>query len=368
MKLTVNRSEFLRALGHASAIVEQRNTIPVLSSVLLETAGDALRIVATDLNMQVALTVPASIDGEGSTTVSARLLHGIIREFQDGSQVELSLDGDRLHVVSGRSRYKLQTIKRDDFPVVQRGEATAELTLPAKDFVLSLHRVAFAQDTDAIVRPHYCGVNVETVDGEIVFVATDGKRIAWSTLPAPEEVTLSSAILPTKLVSTFNKLLADEEGDVRLTFEDRKVTAEFGSTVLTGKLVDGTYPPWRRILPKGEGKRLVVGADVLEGAVRRAALVASERTRAVKVELTTDKITVSATTLGTGDAVEEAPAVWDDGEFAAGFNSRFLLDVLSVAGDGELHAEFFGEGSNLLALLSNPDDASAKWLLAPMHV
>lgn len=367
MRLTVNRTELLRALGHASAIVEKRNTIPVLSNVLLEAAGETLRIIATDLNLQIALTVPCRVEAEGATTVNAALIYGIVREFDDGAQVELKLDENRLQVVSGRSRYKLQTISRKDFPVVEPKDALASFALPAADVLGAFGQVAYAQDTDAIVRPHYCGVNVETSGGKAVFVATDGKRIAWSEVEAPAGAEVAQAILPTKLVSALSRLLDGREGDVRLTFEDRKIIADLGTAVLTGKLVDGTYPPWRRVIPQGKGKKMLIGTASFAAAVRRVALIASERTRAVKIELATDKLTVSCASPGQDVAVEEVPCVWGEEPMELGFNSKFLLDTLAASGADELQVDFH-QGASPLALFTDPNDASASWLLAPMYV
>lgn len=366
MKLTINRGDFLRALGFASAIVEQRNTIPVLSNVLLEAAGDMLRIVSTDLNLQIALNVPATVEGEGATTVSARLLHGIVREFNDGAQVDLKLDEGRLQVNSGRSRYKLQTIKSDDFPVIVPKDALTSFSLPAIDLLSAFRRVEFAQSSETIVRGYLCGVHLDTVDGELVFAATDGNRLAWSTMPAPEGAELVGAILPTKMISALGKLLDGHDGDVRLTFNERKVIAEIGTTVLTSKLVDGDYPSWRRVIPQSNGERLIVHTDAFAAAVRRAALISNERTRAIKIELSTDKMTVSAHSPEHGVAVEEAPCIWDGDNFAVGFNSRFLLDVLGAAGDGELQAEFHDAATP--ALFTNPADESAHWIVTPMRV
>ncbi len=357
----------MRALGHALAIVEKRNTIPVLSNVLLEAAGEALSITATDLNLQIALKVPCNVQQEGATTVSAAMLHSIVRELPDGSQVELRLDDNRLHVLSGRSKFKVQVIPRDQFPELSAKDALANFELPAADLLRAIGQVAVAQDTDTIVRPHYCGVNVEIANGTLTLVATDGKRIAWSMLCAPDEIELASAILPTKLVSALAKLLDGIDGDVHLTFEERRVTIELGDTVLTGKLVEGTYPPWRRILPQGDGKRLIIAAESLEAAVRRVSLIAAERTRAVKLEFAQDKLTASCVSQFNETATEEAPCIWDSGEFAIGFNSRFLLDLLNASQADELQIDFF-EGASPLAVFNNPADASAQWLMAPMYV
>jgi DNA polymerase III beta subunit len=312
----------------------------------------------------------AVIESDGAITVPAALLLGIIREFPEGAQVDLALDGGRLQVNSGRSRYKLQTLPGRDFPLFKDGAGGGGFNVPAVDVVRSLARVSFAQDTDTVVRPYLCGVNVETFEGDLTFVGSDGKRIAWCNLPAPDDVALENAILPTKLVSTLSKLLEGQEGDARLAFGERSLTAQFGDTLLKAKLIDGTYPQWRRIIPTGEGKPLLVKRASLTGAVRRASAVAMERTRAIKLELTTDKLTISARSQSFDEAVEEAPCVWSEADFAFGFNSRFLLDLLNATDADELRVDFYPGETMIqsLALFTNPDDDSARWLLAPMAV
>lgn len=366
MKCTLNRGDLVRVLGHAAAVVERRNTIPVLANVLLEAAGETLRLTATDLDLQIALAVPAQVASEGATTVSASLLHGIVREFADGAQIELAVVEGRLQVNSGRSRYKLQTLPVDQFPVIKASEPYTSFEVPARELFRTFKRIDFAQSSETVVRGYLCGINVDVEDGKLVFAATDGNRLAFSTIPAPDDVEIRNGILPTKLVSTLGKLIAELDGNMRLSFDERRVTAEFGSTVLTSKLVDGTYPPWRRVLPREDGKRLRIDAEAFGSAVRRAAIIANERTRAVKIELSEDKITVTCTSPEHGVAVEEAPCSWSDGFMEIGFNSRFLLDALAVAGDGCVDISMFDAASP--ALISNPDDDTARWIVTPMRV
>jgi DNA polymerase-3 subunit beta len=365
MKLTVDRAEFARALAYANAIVEKRNTIPVLSNVLLDASAEGLRIVATDLNMQIGLTVPATVEAEGSTTVSAQLLNSIIRELPDGSQVELSLGENRLNLVSGRSRYRLQAIPADQFPVMKAENIVADFTFAPSGLARTIGRVAFAQSVEVTTRHYLCGIHVAVRDGELFFAATDGNRLGWAALPAPDEAQLD-AILPSKFVANLTKLLDGCEDDVRLTFEQAKVTATIGTTVLTSKLVDGDFPDWRRVIPTSNNKRLLISAESLEAAVRRAAVVANERMRAVKIDLTKDKLTASCVA-SVGDlAVEEAPCLWDEPDLTIGFNARYLLDLIIATGADELQVDLFDAASP--SLFTNPNDDSAKWVVMPMRV
>jgi DNA polymerase-3 subunit beta len=366
MKLTLNRSEFLRALSFASAIVEQRNTIPVLSNVLLEAAGDALRIVSTDLNMQIALTVPANVEGEGTTTVSARLLHGIVREFDDGAQVELKLDEARLQVNSGRSRYKLQTIGRDQFPALTAKDATASFPLPAKDLLTAFRRVQFAQSTEVATRAYLCGVFVGLHDGQLAFAATDGNCLAEARLAAPEAVEFRDVILSTKFVERLSKLIEDEAGDVEIALTAAMIEAKVGTSVLTGKLIDGTYPDYRRVIPANNDKVLRIAAAAFAGAVRRASIIANERTRAVKIDLSADKLTASCFSSEHGTAVEEEPCSWEAGDFVVGLNARYLQDLLAATGASEVEVALADAASPLL--FTNPADDTARWVVMPMRV
>ncbi|MGJ0508954.1 MAG: DNA polymerase III subunit beta [Methylocystis sp.] len=365
MKLTIDRGDLFRALTHAAAIVERRNTIPVLSNVLLEAAGDKLKITSTDLDLQIALTVAATIEGEGSTTVSAQLLHGIVREMADGSQVELAMIDGRLEVRSGRSNYKLQVLKADRFPVLPIGNATSTFSLPAADLLRSLRRVEFAQSTEE-TRYYLRGILTEVVDGKLFFVATDGNALGFTTLPAPSGATVENAILPTKLVVTLAKLLDEIDGDVRLFFNDKRATFEIGSTVLTGKLVDGAFPNWRRVLPVVQGNPLRIETDTLESAIRRATIVATERTRSVTIELSKDKLTASCSSAEHGNAVEEAPCAWDGGEFRVGFNATKLLSAIKASGAEQIQLDLIDDATP--PIISNPADDSAKWVVTTMRV
>lgn len=367
MKLSIDRGEFLRALTHAAAIVERRNTIPVLSNVLLEATGEALKLTSTDLDLQIALTLKANVESEGATTVSAQLLHGIVRELADGSQIELALVEKQLQVRSGRSSYKLQTLPIDQFPVIKPANATSTFVLGSQPILDSLKRIEFAQSTELATRDYLCGVQVETAGGEIVFAATDGNCLGFAKLAAPEGADVASAILPTKLVTTLGKLLDGVGGDVRLFFNERMAVFEMENAVLTSKLLDGSYPNWRRVLPPdGQGKPLLIHAEALESAVRRAIIVASEKTRAVKIDLSADKLTASCVSIENGQGVEEAPCAWDGGEFQIGFNSRFLLNIVRASGADELRFDLIDAAAP--TLISNPADDSAKWVVMPMRV
>lgn len=367
MRLTVERSDLLKALAHAAAIVERKSLIPILSNVLLDAADGVLKLTTTDLNLQLTLTVPAEVKGDGAITVSAALLHSIIREAPDNSQVELKMCEERLSVIAGRSRYMVAVLPKDQFPDIGANKPVVEFPLPAKDLLAAFSRVQFAQSVEAVSRWYLCGVNLDIVDSQVTLAATDGDTLAWSTLQAPEgPVFPDGAILPTKLVATLSKLLDGYDGDVQLAFDDHKVVCNLGNAVVTGKLVDGDYPDWRRVSSLVNAKTLVVDADSFAAALRRVTLIAQERSRIVKIELSNDKLVASCASYESGTAVEELPCLWSDGEFVIGFHGSRLLNMLNAAGHGEFHILLVDPTTP--ALFTNPTDESSHWMITAARV
>lgn len=371
MKLTIDRDALFRALGHAAGVIERKETIPILANVLIEAEGagaeGSVRVTTTNLNQQFSRRIAKTLtDGEGAVTVGAHLLHDMLREMPAGSQAELETADGRLNVRNGRSRYKIAALPRDDFPVMDVGEPRHAMVLEAKDLAKALASVGFAQHTE-VDRPYLCGVHVEVEDGGLVVTATNGNCLATRRIPlaeAPEE--FPGETLPAKVVAELTKALADAEGKVRLTFGPGKVAAEVGDSTIVSKLIDGTYPDWRRVVPSQNGKRLAIGAASFAGAVRRARVVANEKTRAVRLDLDRDKLTVSVASPENGTATEEAPAAYDAEPMSIGFNARFLLDTIAASGGEEMHVDFADGAAP--TLFTNPADSAAQWVVMPMRV
>lgn len=290
MKLTVNRSDLHKALSHAAAIVEKRDLIAILCNVLIEAEGETVRITATDLDLQISLSISAKVETEGATTVSGHLLHNIVREIAEGHTVDLWTE-QMLHVVSGRSRWKMQTIRHEDFPRINAGDLTTRFSLPARSLLRMLRQVGPAQFRDGVTRPFLCGVRLECRDKELFAVATDTTRLAFAKTKAPNGIDDLGVTLPTKFVTELVKLL-DCDGDVTLAVSERLACADIGDAVLTGKLVNGSFPDWRRIVPTTNGRRLLTHREAFAGAIRRASAVANEKTRVIKIDLSRDRLTV----------------------------------------------------------------------------
>jgi DNA polymerase-3 subunit beta len=367
MKATIERATLLRSLGHVQSVVERRNTIPILSNVLLEaTEEGGIRLMATDLDLQINETVEANVIQPGATTVSAHTLFDIARKLPEGAQVELSAANGKMQVNAGRARFNLSTLPRDDFPVIAEGELPHSFELPAATLRQIIDKTRFAISTEE-TRYYLNGIFLHVSDDLLKAAATDGHRLARVTVPRPEGASgMPDVIIPRKCVAELRKLLDVMDGDVQVSLSESKVRFGLGSAILTSKLIDGTFPDYNRVIPTANDKLLRIDPRSFEEGVDRVATIASEKTRAVKMALDRDKITLSVTSPENGTAAEEVPGDYAAEGFEIGFNARYLLDILGqIEGDTvEVHLA----DAAAPTLLRENDTASALYVLMPMRV
>ena len=367
MKATIERATLLKSLGHVQSVVERRNTIPILSNVLIEASEDgSLRLMATDLDLQVDESVAAQVEQAGATTIPAHTFHDIVRKLPEGSQVELTAAEGKMQVVAGRSRFNLSTLPRDDFPVIAEGELPTRFELPAATLRQIIDKTRFAISSEE-TRYYLMGIFLHVADDKLKAAATDGHRLARITLDRPEGAeSMPDVIIPRKCVAELRKLLDEVEGTVEVSLSPTKVRFGLGSAVLTSKLIDGTFPDYNRVIPTANDKLLKLDPKSFAQGVDRVATIASEKTRAVKMSVDRDKVTLSVTSPESGTATEEIAADYGNDSLEIGFNARYLLDILhEIEGDTvEVHLA----DAAAPTLLREKDDSAALYVLMPMRV
>ena len=374
MRLTIERSNLIRSLARMTRVVERRNTIPILSNVLLAADAEGLRMKATDLDLEVTERAPASTEQEGATTVPAHLLHDIVRKLPDGAEVLLRTGEDGgVTVAAGRSNFRLQTLPEADFPDLTADEFTHSFVMPATALARMIERTAFAISTEE-TRYYLNGIYAHVMDGMLRCVATDGHRLARAEVEAPEGTEgMPGIIIPRKTVGEVQKLLGaaqpGEEGEtasVRVELSDAKIRFTLGGTVLTSKLIDGTFPDYQRVIPTANDKALTMDRQTFAGAVDRVATVSSERGRAVKLALKDGQLTLTVNNPDSGSAEEELPVGYEDDAMEIGFNARYLLDIAGQIGGEE--AVFMLNDAGSPTLIRDKGDESALYVLMPMRV
>lgn len=371
MKATVERATLLKSLGHVQSVVERRNTIPILSNVLIEADGSgSIKLTATDLDLQVVETFAAKVETPGATTVSAHTLFEIARKLPEGSEVQMNAADGRMAVNAGRARFSLATLPRDDFPMIAEGELPTSFELPATSLIQIIDKTRFAISTEE-TRYYLNGIFFHVADdGEPVLkaAATDGHRLARVTLPRPGGAEgMPDIIVPRKTIGEIRKLL-DESGDanIQIDLSASKIRFTFDNAILTSKLIDGTFPDYNRVIPTGNDKLLKIDPKAFFQGVDRVATIATEKTRAVKMALGTDKITLSVTSPENGTAAEEVPGEYKSDSFEIGFNANYLKDILNeIESD---HVELHLADASAPTLIRENDKSPALYVLMPMRV
>jgi len=372
MKISIERGTLLKAVSQAQSVVERRNTIPILANVLIEAEGDTVSFRATDLDIEVTDRAPAQVERAGATTVSATMLHEIIRKLPDGALVNLSEDAavGRLVVTAGRSNFSLSTLPKADFPVMASSEYAATFTAKAKVLRRLFDKAKFAISTEE-TRYYLNGVYMHVATGEegpaLRCVATDGHRLARIDAPLPDGAQgMAGVIVPRKTVNELRKLLDEDDADIEVSVSETKVRFATPSITMTSKVIDGTFPDYTRVIPQGNTRRLEVDAKDFAKAVDRVATVSSERSRAVKLSMEDDRLVLSVNAPDSGAAEEELAVAYGDEKLEIGFNAKYLLEIASQV-DRE-NAVFLFNSSGDPTLMREGNDTSAVYVVMPMRV
>ncbi|MEZ7812546.1 MAG: DNA polymerase-3 subunit beta [Paracoccaceae bacterium] len=372
MKISIERATLLKAIGQAQSVVERRNTIPILANVLIEAEGDSISFRATDLDIEIVDRAPAMIERPGATTVSAVMLHEIVRKLPDGSLVNLSEDSTagRLTVTAGRSTFKLATLPREDFPVMATSEYVSNFSVAGPVLRRLFDKAKFAISTEE-TRYYLNGVYMHVASGEdgpvLRCVATDGHRLARIDAPLPAGAPdMPGVIVPRKTVNELRKLLDDDEAQIAVSVSETKVRFATPVLTMTSKVIDGTFPDYTRVIPAGNTKRLEVDASEFAKAVDRVATVSSEKSRAVKLSLDEDRLVLSVNSPDTGAAEEELAVAYSDERLEIGFNAKYLLEIASQV-DRE-NAVFMFNSAGDPTLMREGNDPSAVYVVMPMRV
>jgi DNA polymerase III subunit beta len=373
MKLTIERAALIKALGHVQSAVERRNTIPILSNVLLSAERERLTFSATDLDMEIIDEAGAQVDTPGQITAPAHTLYEIVRKLPEGADVALTYANDdpRLSIQAGRSKFNLPVLPAGDFPVMSSDGLSGRIGLEPSDLIRLIDKTRFAISTEE-TRYYLNGLYLHTliVDGapRLRAVATDGHRLALAEMPAPEGAAgAPGVIIPRKTIQEARRLLDDATGSIDLQVSPQKVRFEFGQAALTSKVIDSTYADYVRVIPKDNERVMTVDNALFATAVDRVATISTERSRSVRLAIEPGRMTLTVRNMEAGQAVEELEVDYDGPAFDTGFNARYLLDITDHIGGETLEFRFGSTGLDA-TLMIDPTDAGVQYVLMPLRV
>ncbi len=373
MQFIIERGALLKALGHVQNVVERRNTIPILSNVLLSAEGRSVSFSATDLDMEIVDTAEASVHVPGQITAPAHTLYEIVRKLPEGADVELKFsagDDPRLSVSAGRSRFALPVLPAGDFPIMSSDHEGVAFSILRDDLKRLIDKTRFAVSTEE-TRYYLNGLYLHslTEDGSnyLRAVATDGHRLALAEMPAPDGAMGGpGVIIPRKTIDQARRLLDDGTGYVDLVVSPAKIRFQFGNASLTSKIIDGSFPDYGRVIPKGNDKIMLVSAGILSKAVDRVSTISAEKSRSVKMAIEPGRLTLSVRNIEAGQAVEEAEIDYDNESLDIGFNARYIMDVMGQIGGDTVELRFSDASSPTLVL--DPVDNGVQYVLMPLRV
>lgn len=334
MHLVIHKEDLTRVLGAVSKVVEARNTIPILSCVMLTAAGSGLSVMATDLDILATAGTTADVKVPGSLCVEAKLLTDIAKKAT--GDITMALDNGRLIVKSGRSRFSLASLPSDDFPDLGVPKFDAEFEI---DLAALFAPCAFAISTEE-TRYYLNGVFFRGFDGKTVAVATDGHRLSRHV--GPETAPFEGVIVPRKLVGLLPK------GVVKVSVSQQKIRLQADTLTLTSKLIDGTFPDYERVIPKANDKVVTVDRDAIMRAADRVATVSSERGRAVKLSIAPGSIRLAVSSVDAVSAEDEVEAEYSGEPLDIGFNAQYVRDVFGTLPAGPVQLALADSGSPAL--------------------
>lgn len=367
MNIKIDRDALLKPLSSVSGIVERRHTLPILTNLLLEAGQDSLSLTATDLEMQISLSLPVAQGSPVATTVSARKLLDICRSLPEQAQISLEISDNRMQVKAGKSRFNLQTLPAADYPLMAKSadETSLLLSLPQVTLKSLLRQVEFAMAQQDI-RYYLNGLLLEVNGSRLNIVGTDGHRLSFTSHALDSSYEKQELILPRKTVLELIKLLDDSEEPVELEVSANQVNFAFSGIRLISKVIDGKFPDYTRVIPSGYSNSFIVARQSLLLAMQRASILSNEKYRGIRMVLGKGSLRLISSNTEQEEAEEELEIGYDGDPLDIGFNVTYMIDVLNNVGSETVTFSFADANSSCLVTVPGDDDY--KYVVMPMRI
>ncbi|MBS0433181.1 MAG: DNA polymerase III subunit beta [Proteobacteria bacterium] len=366
MRFSIQREALLNPLQQVVGVVERRQTLPVLANLLVQVDQGRLTLTGTDLEVEMRASVPVENSENGSITIPARKIFDIVRALADGTRVDLKLNGDRVSVHAGRSRFTLATLPAEEFPTIDEIDLIDKVQLPEATLKELMERTAFAM-ANQDVRFYLNGMLLDLRDSGLRCVATDGHRLALAETRLDKKASAArQIIIPRKGVLELLGLFTSEEGDATVEFARNHLRVRRHEVVFTSKLIDGRFPDYEAVIPLGADKVLVLEREGLRSSLQRAAILSNEKYRGVRLEVSPGRLRIVAHNPEQEEAVEELEAETSVNELAIGFNVGYLLDALSAIGDEKVRIQLRDAQSS--CLLQGAEHDHVRHVVMPLRL
>jgi len=366
MKITTNRDNLLPPLLQVGNVVERRQTLPILANVFIRVESGSITFIATDLEVELETRIEASTEESSEFTLPARKFIDICKALPESAQINISLEGEKAVIRSGRGRYTLGMLPASDYPSIDPASVTQSLKIKENDLKKLLEQTQFAM-AQQDVRYYLNGLLLEAVPGRIRAVATDGHRLALSEITYRGKIDNEmQVIIPRKAVLELSRLLTHSENEVVLETSNSHIQIHLGSTSFTSKLIDGRYPDYNRVLPSGDTHDLIADKEQLRHALARAAILSNEKYRGITFMAGKDMLQLKAHNPEQDEAEEEMEVQYSGPEINIGFNVGYMIDVLGVLSGDKVCVSLIDGNSS--SLITSTDSDAARYVIMPMRI
>lgn len=364
MRFSVSRANLLNTLSKVSGVVERRNAIDVLACINIKAQYGNIKLKATDLDISVFASLVADVSTEGEVKISAHTLHDIVKKLPTDLDVHFEMNSQgKLLISCGNANFSLPNVVSNKFPILEEDDHQYDFTLLSADLVDLLTKTKFAVSLDD-TRYNLNGIYLHTDEQFLYCVATDGHRLSCIKRPKPEDINGEfGVIIPRKTIMELLKVLCDCN-EINIKLSDRKIKFTCGEYILISKLIDGTFPDYKAVIPTSQDKQMIVESSKLASVIDRVSVVVSDKIKSIKFSLQENLLTLHSNSQECSDATESIEVDYDGALMEVGFNSRYLLDALSCIKN---KCKFSLSDGNSATIITDEDDSSALYIVMPMR-
>jgi len=366
MKIIINRENLLNPLQQIIGAVERRQTLPILGNVLIKSSSGTLSLTATDLEIEMFSSVEVDSSEDFQITLPARKLLDICKALADESNIEFSIEENKVTLNSGRSRFLLASLPAKDFPGLDDIVEQHSFTIKQGELKTLLEKTSFAM-AQQDVRYYLNGILMEISTDLVKMVATDGHRLALSELKTDISINdEKQIIIPRKAVLELARLLESSDSPTKIILSQNHIRVEAGALVFTSKLIDGKFPDYNRVIPVDGNKTLKVNRESLKRSMNRIAILSNEKYRGIRLTLAPGNLAIQANNPDQEEAEEELSVDYDEAEIEIGFNVTYLIDVLNVLQSEDVDIKL--KDANSSCIISDSEDSSSLYVVMPMRL
>lgn len=362
MHFTITQAHLKSAITAAASVVERRNTVPILTHVKMTAANGKLHLLSTDLDISYAQSVDANIEIDGECAVNADILKNIVAKLPVAANLEFELKDGKMTVYAGRSRFELNTLSTEDFPIIATEEYASTFDLPASDLQRAISKTRFAVSNEE-TRYYLNGLYLHSIDDKLTIASTDGHRLARHTLPHSAPSDMPGVIIPNKTVGLLGKLLDGSDIALKVSVSETKIRFMAPGITIVSKVIDGTFPDYQRVIPGNLDKSVTIDSRDLRAAVDRVVILADDKARGICLSLTEDQIELNLPSSTQGSARDVVACAYSGDDLEIGFNSKLLLSAVQATTGADVTLQLGTSGQPALI-----DDNDTLMLIMPMRV